>query len=123
MSRSITVAVQGCCHGELDTIYDTILQRQRQMGVRVDLLVICGDFESVRSPADLDSMAVPMKYRHMNSFHEYAAGTKVRVFQGKNGWRMGTNAYTLFPHLSAAPTPTPASSPLPSRPIPSRPVP
>ena len=88
MSRSVTVAVQGCCHGELDTIYDTILQRQRQLGVSVDLLVICGDFESVRSPADLDSMAVPQKYRHMNSFHEYAAGTKVApvltVFIGGN---------------------------------------
>jgi lariat debranching enzyme len=75
--RSLTVAVQGCCHGELDTIYSTILEAEARDGVHVDLLLICGDFEGVRVEGDLDSMAVPDKYKHMNSFRAYLLGEKV----------------------------------------------
>jgi lariat debranching enzyme len=62
--------VEGCCHGELDLIYGAIRNDA------VDLLVICGDFESIRVPADLNSMAVPPKFRKMNAFHKYFTGEK-----------------------------------------------
>ena len=39
------IAVEGCCHGELDKIYDTLAYIESQDGVKVDLLLICGDFQ------------------------------------------------------------------------------
>ena len=39
------VAIEGCCHGELDNIYDTIRQSEAVTGQKVDLLLICGDFQ------------------------------------------------------------------------------
>jgi lariat debranching enzyme len=75
----LNVAVEGCCHGELDRIYSTIIESEREMGIRVDLLLICGDFEAIRNSNDLNHMAVPAKYRHMNTFHEYVTGRRAPV--------------------------------------------
>ena len=35
---------------------------------QIDLLLICGDFQSVRNHSDLQAMAVPQKYQHLESF-------------------------------------------------------
>lgn len=66
------VAIEGCCHGELPKIYATIEQAERQSGVKVDLLICCGDFQALRNMDDLHSMAVPPKYRHMGDFYQCA---------------------------------------------------
>ena len=42
---STEVVVEGCCHGELDKIYDVIGQLQEREGLAVDLLICCGDFQ------------------------------------------------------------------------------
>ena len=39
------VAVEGCAHGELEKIYDTIAFLEEKDGVKVDLLICCGDFQ------------------------------------------------------------------------------
>ena len=39
------IAVEGCCHGELDKIYETLTYIEQQDHVKVDLLLICGDFQ------------------------------------------------------------------------------
>jgi lariat debranching enzyme len=65
MSSMINVAIEGCCHGELDTIYDTLLQASVSRNVHVDLLLVCGDFEGVRDELDLSCVAVPAKYRKL----------------------------------------------------------
>ncbi len=87
MSQSITVAVEGCCHGELDAIYAAVEEASRS-GPKIDILLICGDFESIEQESDLQSIAVPEKYKHMNTFHEYVTGVKVApvltVFIGGN---------------------------------------
>jgi len=81
------IAVQGCCHGTLDNIYHEVVLEQ-QKGRKVDLLLICGDFQSVRNPADLACMACPDKYKQMADFHEYYSGRKaapvLTVFIGGN---------------------------------------
>ena len=59
------IAVEGCCHGELDKIYETIEYIQKEQKCKIDLLIICGDFQSVRDQSDLQSMAVPPKYREV----------------------------------------------------------
>jgi lariat debranching enzyme len=71
------IAVEGCCHGELPKIYDTIVQAEQQTGQKIDLLICCGDFEALRDHGDLLSMACPPKYRHMGAFYQYYTGERV----------------------------------------------
>ncbi|KAH0519491.1 Lariat debranching enzyme [Microtus ochrogaster] len=70
------VAVAGCCHGELDKIYETLALAERRGPGPVDVLLCCGDFQAVRNEADLRCMAVPPKYRHMQTFYRYYSGEK-----------------------------------------------
>ena len=65
------IAIEGCCHGELDKIYETISYIEQQEGIKVDLLIICGDFQAVRNRSDLQAMAVPPKFQQMNTFWKY----------------------------------------------------
>ena len=39
------VAINGCGHGDLDMIYETIADAERKSGDKVDLLLCCGDFQ------------------------------------------------------------------------------
>lgn len=82
------IAVEGCCHGELDAIYDTIQCLEKKNNVKVDLLLICGDFQAVRNMADMHCMAVPPKHRQLNTFYKYYSGEKVApvltIFIGGN---------------------------------------
>ena len=63
----IRIAVDGCCHGELDKIYATLEQIRVDHGTPVDLLLVCGDFECIRDYRDLATVAVPPKYRKLVS--------------------------------------------------------
>jgi lariat debranching enzyme len=82
------IAIEGCCHGELDNIYATLSHLEKENSFKIDLLLICGDFQAVRNEKDLASMAVPDKYRQMCSFYKYYSGEKVApiltVFIGGN---------------------------------------
>ncbi|WOO82451.1 Lariat debranching enzyme B [Vanrija pseudolonga] len=71
------VAVQGCSHGSLTAIYDTVAQFEARKGQKVKLLLLCGDFQALRSRHDFASLAVPVKYQTLGTFHEYYAGTRV----------------------------------------------
>jgi len=64
------IAVEGCAHGELETIYDSIQYLEKKNGIKVDLLLCCGDFEATRNIGDLECMAVPPKYRQIGSFYK-----------------------------------------------------
>jgi len=70
-------AVEGCCHGELDSIYASLSDLEQRHAVKVDVLLICGDFQAVRNAADLATMACPPKYRSMQTFYKYYTGAKV----------------------------------------------
>lgn len=78
---SIKVAVEGCCHGELNTIYLSLRPD-------VDLLIICGDFQAIRNSTDLETLNVPKKYLRMGDFHQYYLGEKsapvLTIFVGGN---------------------------------------
>lgn len=39
------IAVEGCGHGELDKIYETMAALERRDGRKIDLLICCGDFQ------------------------------------------------------------------------------
>ena len=70
----VNIIIEGCCHGELDQIYTSAQQIATEKGVDIDLLIICGDFQSVRNEQDLMCLACPAKYRQMNTFYKYYTG-------------------------------------------------
>ena len=62
------IAVVGCVHGELDKMYHAV----EQCGYDdVDLILCCGDVQSVRNVGDLTTMAIPPKYRQLGTFPHY----------------------------------------------------
>ncbi|KAI8813556.1 lariat debranching enzyme, C-terminal domain-containing protein [Cladochytrium replicatum] len=69
------IAIEGCCHGELDRIYASIRNLERD-NLKVDLLIVCGDFQSIRNVADLEVLACPDKFRTLGSFYQYYSGQK-----------------------------------------------
>jgi lariat debranching enzyme len=81
-SSGVRIAIVGCGHGELDQMYACVSSYNAASasstppGRAIDLLLCCGDFESVRNYADLASMACPQKYRALNSFYKYYTGEK-----------------------------------------------
>ncbi|XP_023934197.1 lariat debranching enzyme [Bicyclus anynana] len=82
------IAVEGCAHGELDKIYECIETLQERECIKIDLLICCGDFQSVRNNEDLRAMAVPEKYQHICTFYKYYSGEKLApvltIFIGGN---------------------------------------
>ncbi|KAI7966004.1 hypothetical protein MJO29_001752 [Puccinia striiformis f. sp. tritici] len=83
------VAIQGCCHGELDNIYHTIEIANTQAGIEMpDVLICCGDFQSFRNHSDLETFAAPPKYCQLGTFWQYYCGEKVApiltIFVGGN---------------------------------------
>ena len=88
MSAHLNVIAEGCCHGELDNIYASVAEVERRRGVKVDLVLCCGDFQSLRAEQDYEALAVPPKYRELKDFRKYWSGEKVApvltIFVGGN---------------------------------------
>ncbi|KAK9461573.1 DBR1-domain-containing protein [Lipomyces oligophaga] len=84
MTRKVRIAFEGCCHSELDKIYNSI----RKLEIPIDLLIIGGDFQAVRNYRDLKCMAVPEKYLRLGDFADYYSGKKLApvltIFVGGN---------------------------------------
>ncbi|XP_026762664.2 uncharacterized protein LOC113521342 [Galleria mellonella] len=82
------IAVEGCAHGELEKIYECIETLQDREKIKIDLLICCGDFQSVRNNEDLKAMAVPEKYQRICTFHKYYSGERrapiLTIFIGGN---------------------------------------
>ncbi|KAL3231200.1 Lariat debranching enzyme [Nakaseomyces bracarensis] len=75
--KKLRVAVQGCCHGELNKVFAAVDRMHRQNPI--DLLIILGDFQSLRSPEDLKSISIPQKYQKMGDFHQYYQNDSFRA--------------------------------------------
>jgi lariat debranching enzyme len=43
------IAIEGCLHGELDILYNTVKFIEQQHQTKIDLLIVCGDFQAVRN--------------------------------------------------------------------------
>lgn len=77
MSVVTTLAVEGCCHGDLDMIYEVLAHSERKDGVKTDFMICCGDFQAIRTAEELETLACPPVYRHMKDFHKYWNGERV----------------------------------------------
>ncbi len=87
--QGVRLAVAGCGHGTLNDIYASVeYAREKKLWESVDMLIVGGDFQSVRNLFDLNCVNMPMKYRHMGDFHEYYSGQRVApvltIFVGGN---------------------------------------
>lgn len=84
----LRIAIQGCAHGELKQIYKKIADLERENNYRIDLLLVCGDFQAVRNAEDLAAMSVPPKFKRMGDFVQYFDGTLkapvLTIFVGGN---------------------------------------
>lgn len=80
----INIVFEGCCHGSLDAIYNSI----QKLNKKVDILLIGGDFQAIRGQSDLFSMSVPPKFRQLGDFHKYYTGQShapvLTIFIGGN---------------------------------------
>lgn len=74
MDSSVKIAVIGCIHGELDSVYSAIEELERAKSIKIDAVICPGDFQAVRNQNDLRCMACPDKYKDMRSFWKYYAG-------------------------------------------------
>ncbi|KAG4098737.1 lariat debranching enzyme, C-terminal domain-containing protein [Neocallimastix lanati (nom. inval.)] len=68
------VAIVGCCHGTMSSLYASIKKTERTYNVKVDLVIICGDFQSIRNETDLKCISCPDKYKTIGDFHKYYSG-------------------------------------------------
>ncbi|KAF4720667.1 hypothetical protein FOZ63_012434, partial [Perkinsus olseni] len=49
-ARHLTIAIEGCAHGDLDRIYEAIEHLEQTKNTPpVDLLICCGDFQAIRT--------------------------------------------------------------------------
>ena len=49
MPSNTTFAVEGCCHGDLDRIYEVLERIEQREGVAADFMICCGDFQAIRT--------------------------------------------------------------------------
>lgn len=78
------IAVVGCLHGMMDSMYHEI----NNSDPKVDLVLVCGDCQTIRHYDDLICLSVPDKYKKIGDFHEYYSGKKkvpvLTIFVGGN---------------------------------------
>ncbi|KAK2628002.1 hypothetical protein QTJ16_002648 [Diplocarpon rosae] len=87
--QGLRIAVEGCGHGTLKAIYASVAKAcEVRCWNGVDLLIIGGDFQSVRNASDLTVMSCPVKYREIGDFHAYYSGAVkapyLTIFVGGN---------------------------------------
>ena len=82
-ATTFNVGIQGCSHGELDSIYEALeIYRDQKLkeadpNSAIDVLLCCGDVQTLRNVDDYHALAVPQKYKAMGDFHQYYSGAKV----------------------------------------------
>lgn len=86
---TLRIAFEGCGHGKLRDIYDSIARETELKGWDgVDLVVIGGDFQAIRNSHDMSCMSVPQQYKEIGDFHEYYSGKRtapyLTIFIGGN---------------------------------------
>ncbi|KAJ5200686.1 hypothetical protein N7491_008508 [Penicillium cf. griseofulvum] len=77
----VRIAVEGCGHGSLNDIYETVDRKATEKGWdSVDLVIIGGDFQALRNANDATCLSVPDKFKQIGDFHEYYSGHRVAPY-------------------------------------------
>ncbi|GKT16086.1 hypothetical protein ADUPG1_010849, partial [Aduncisulcus paluster] len=72
--------VTGCLHGCWEQLYLEASQIEKDKGICLSAIFVCGDSKTARTKEDLTSLACPPRYRTMGSFHKYSDGTQVAPY-------------------------------------------
>ncbi|KAF7456772.1 Lariat debranching enzyme [Cryptosporidium felis] len=82
------IAVLGCCHGELNRLFSEVEKYEKENNETVDLIICCGDMQTIRNNEDLEDMAVKSHRAKKGDFWEYFEGIKIApkltIFIGGN---------------------------------------
>ena len=70
------IAQVGCLHGELDMVYDALLKWEDDHSQTIDLVLCCGDFQSLRDEKDMDALECPEKFKRLGDFAQYFSREK-----------------------------------------------
>ncbi|KAI3651045.1 hypothetical protein MP228_004526 [Amoeboaphelidium protococcarum] len=70
------IAVIGCLHGKLANAMDDVARHEARNQCKVDLVLICGDVQTMRNREDLQSMACPAKFEKMGQFQQFYHGDR-----------------------------------------------
>lgn len=74
MESKIIFAAVGDVHGHIHIMVKKLQRIQERTGLKPDFVLQVGDFQPVRSAEDLESLAVPLKYRSMGDFQDFCKG-------------------------------------------------
>lgn len=44
-----TFSIEGCCHGDLDRIYEVLENIEVAQSLKAEFLICCGDFQAIRT--------------------------------------------------------------------------
>jgi lariat debranching enzyme len=72
LKKKLNIAVVGCLHGNIQDVYNELIMIEKQTQKNIDLLLCCGDFESVRNEYDLKFKSCPEKYKHLGQFVNFS---------------------------------------------------
>ena len=65
------IRIIGCCQWTMEEIYSTVIENERENNYKIDLLLICGDYQAVWNVCDLHCMARPERFLgDIGSFHK-----------------------------------------------------
>ncbi len=65
----VRICVVGCLHGKLNKVYTDIGAMDEETGKKTQLVLCCGDTQSVRNLADVISMAIKPERCAMGDFY------------------------------------------------------
>ena len=81
-------AIVGCTHGAIDRVYEAVDALTATEERKVDAVLCCGDFQSVRNLLDLKCMACPDRHKELGDFYHYYSSAKkakyLTIFIGGN---------------------------------------
>ena len=60
----------------LNEMFKTVEQYEEQTKTKIDLIIVCGDCQTIRHHDDLTCLSVPNKYKKVGDFHQYYSGKK-----------------------------------------------
>jgi lariat debranching enzyme len=69
----MNIATIGCTHGNLDYLFNEVLAFEEETGKKIDLVIACGDVQTIRNETDIPFLSIKPKYKKglCGDFHKY----------------------------------------------------
>ena len=86
----MNLCIVGCTHGNFELIYSQVAHFESVSGKHIDVVLACGDMQTIRNKDDLPFLSIPEKFKHnlCGDFHKYynkkLVAPKLTIFIGGN---------------------------------------